>query len=153
MNEVGFFGLQIKIEVFYKLITSTPNEKFAYFCNISRKMWVMKLIFCLYQYLQKKVWDEVVFLHADKHPSFLQVYFNTLGVKVFYKLILSLLMVMTQHFQSTQINKFAISLQYLKKEVREGVHFLHLVKHQSSYKMVLFWRRWPDMSNVPKIGI
>ena len=153
MNEVVFFGLQIKIEVFYKLITSTPNEKFACLCNISRKMWVMKLIFCLYQYLQKQVWDEVVFLHADKHPSFLQVCFNTFGVKVFYKLILSLLMGMIKHFQSTQINKFGISLQYLKKEVREGVHFLLLVKHQSSYKIVLFWRKWQDMSNVPKIGI
>ena len=67
------------------------------------------------QYLQKQVRDEVAFLYADKHPSFLQVYFNTLGVKVSCKLILSLLMGMIKHSQSTQINKFAISLQYLKK--------------------------------------
>ena len=78
------------------------------------------------QYFQEKVRDEVVFLHADKPQNFLQVYFNTLGVKVSYKLILSLLMGMIKHSQSTQINKFAISLQYLKKEVREGVRFLHL---------------------------
>ena len=32
---------------------------------------------------------------------------------------------MIKHSQSTQSNKFAISLQYLKKEVRNGVHFLH----------------------------
>ena len=83
------------------------------------------------QYLQKQVRDDVDFLHADKHRSFLQVYFNTLGIKVSYKLILSLLMDMIKHSQSTQINKFAISLQYLKKEVRDGVHFLHLDKHQS----------------------
>ena len=75
------------------------------------------------QHLQKQARDEIAFLHADKHPSFLQVYFNTLGVKVSYKLILSLLMGMIKHSQSTQINKFAISLQYLKKEVSEGVHF------------------------------
>ena len=81
------------------------------------------------QYLQKQARDEVVFLHADKHPSFLQVYFNTLGVKVSYKLILSLLMGMIKHSQSTQISKFAISLHYLKKEVKDGVHFLHLDKH------------------------
>ena len=90
------------------------------------------------QYLQKQARDEVVFLPADKHPSFLQVYFNTLGVKVSYKLMLSLLMGMIKHSQSTQINKFAISLQYLKKEASEGVHFLYLDKHQSFCKLALF---------------
>ena len=50
----------------------------------------------------------------------IQVYFNTLSVKISYKLILSLLMGMVKHSQSTQINKFAISLPYLKKEVRGG---------------------------------
>ena len=44
------------------------------------------------QYLKKEVKDEVDFLHADKHQSFLQVDFNTLGIKVSYKVILSLLM-------------------------------------------------------------
>ena len=67
------------------------------------------------QYLQKQVRDKIAFLHADKHPSFLQAYFNTLGVKVSSKLIPSLLMSMVKHSQSTQIKKFAISLQYLKK--------------------------------------
>ena len=38
---------------------------------------------------------------------------------------------MIKYSQSTQINKFVTSLQYLKKEVRDGVHFLHLDKHQS----------------------
>ena len=37
------------------------------------------------QYLKKEVKDEVDFLHADKHQSFLKVYFNTLGIKVSYK--------------------------------------------------------------------
>ena len=91
------------------------------------------------QYLQKQVRDEVVFLHADKHPSFLQLYFNTTsGVKVSYKLILSLMMGIIKHSQKTQINNVAISLQYIKKEVREGVHFLHLDKHESFYKLALF---------------
>ena len=75
------------------------------------------------QYLKKEVRDEVDFLHADKHQSFLQVDFNTLGIKVSYKVILSLLMGMIKYSQSTQSNKFAISLQYLKKEIRNGVHF------------------------------
>ena len=37
------------------------------------------------QYLKKEVKDEVDFLHADKHQSFLQVDFNTLGIKFSYK--------------------------------------------------------------------
>ena len=43
--------------------------------------------------------------------------------KPFYKLILSLLMNMASLAQSTRINKFAKSLQYLKKEVRDKVDF------------------------------
>ena len=66
------------------------------------------------QYLKKKeVGDEVDFLHADKHQNFIQVYFNTLGIKVSYKVILSLLIGMIKHSQSTQSKKFAISLQCL----------------------------------------
>ena len=49
------------------------------------------------QNLQKQVGDEVVFLHTDKHPSFLQIYFNTLGVKVSCNLKLSLLMGMIKY--------------------------------------------------------
>ena len=37
------------------------------------------------QYLKKEVEDEVDFLQADKHQSFLKVYFKTLGIKVSYK--------------------------------------------------------------------
>ena len=53
------------------------------------------------QYLKKEVRDEVDFLHADKHQSFLQVDFITLGLKVSYKVILSLLMGIMKHSQST----------------------------------------------------
>ena len=35
-----------------------------------------------------------------------------------------------QAFSSSQSNKLAISLQYLKKEVRNGVHILHADKQQ-----------------------
>ena len=70
-------------------------------------------------------------MDANKHQNFLQVDLNTLGIKVFYKVILSLLMDMIKYSQSTQSNKFAISLQYLEKEVRNGVQFLHVHKHQN----------------------
>ena len=80
-----------------------------FLCNILRKKWVMKLkslqidtmilmgmvkhsqssqnskFAMSLQYLKKEVKDEVDFLHADKHQSFLKVYFNTLGIKVSYK--------------------------------------------------------------------
>ena len=45
--------------------------------NSQKSKFVMSL-----QYLKKEVRDEVDFLHADKHQSFLQVDFNTLGIKV-----------------------------------------------------------------------
>ena len=40
------------------------------------------------QYLEKDVKDEVDFLHTDKHQSVLRVYFDTLGIRVSYKLTL-----------------------------------------------------------------
>ena len=76
-------------------------------------------------------------MHAFKHQSFLQVDFNTLGITFFYKVILSLLIGIIKDSESTQSNKFAISLQYLKKEVRDRVHFLHADKNQSFYKLAL----------------
>ena len=38
------------------------------------------------QYRKKEVSDEVDFLQADEHQSFLQVGFNISGIKVSYKL-------------------------------------------------------------------
>ena len=43
------------------------------------------------QYLKTEV-DEFDFLHADKGQIFLQVDLNTLGIKVFYKVIPSFMM-------------------------------------------------------------
>ena len=90
------------------------------------------------QYLKKEVRDEVDFLHADKHQSFLQVDINILGVKVSHKMVLSLLMVMIKNSQSTQSNKFTISLCTIsRKEVRNGVNFLPAEKHESFYNLAL----------------
>ena len=139
------FCMQISMKVSYKLILlflmglvkhsqSSRNSKFA-----------MSL-----QNLKKEVWDKVDYLHANKHQCFLQVSFNTLGLKDTYKVILSLLMSMVNYSQSTQNNKFAISLQYIKKKLGMEFIFLHADKHQSwDYR---FWWNWPDMSKVPKIG-
>ena len=119
MNDKFIFDMQIKIEVFYKMILplskmvrhpkwsivkhaqSTQNKKFAYLCNISRKTWGVKFIFCL-----------------------------QINTKVFYKLIVSLWVGVARHSQSTQNNKFAIPLQYLKENVKDEVDFLPADKFQ-----------------------
>ena len=44
---------------------------------------------------------------------------------------------MVKHSQSTRNNKFAIPSQYFKKEVRDGVPFLHANKHQTFYKLAI----------------
>ena len=90
------------------------------------------------QYLKKEARDEFYFFACrDRHQSFQQVNFSTFCIKVSCKVILSLLMSMIKHSQSTQSNKFAMSLQYVKKEVRGGVHISHADKHQSFYKLAL----------------
>ena len=40
-------------------------------------------------------------------------------------------MEMVDHSQSSENSKFAMFLQYLKKEVRDEVDFLHADKHQN----------------------
>ena len=72
------------------------------------------------QYLKKEVSDEGKhFLHADKHESLIQI--DTM-----------ILMGIVKHSQKSQNSKFAMSLQYLKKEVRDEVDFLHVDKHPTS---------------------
>ena len=61
--------------------------------------------------------DEVDFLPADKHESFLQIGSITLGV-------------CSQACPKYSKKKFAISLQYLPKEVSDEVDFLHADKHE-----------------------
>ena len=56
--------------------------------------------------------DEADFLPEDKYKSSLQTDSITLGITL------------ARHAQSTQ-NKFALSLQYLKKEVSDKVDFLY----------------------------
>ena len=76
--------VMILMAILIKHSQSSHNSKFA-----------MSL-----QYLKKEVRDEVNFLLADKHQSFLQVDFNTLVIKVSYKVILSLLIGTIKHSQS-----------------------------------------------------
>ena len=141
------FYIQISLKISYKFILWFLKGTVKHSQSFQNNDFAMSL-----QYLKKRIWDEVFFLHEDKHQSFIQVECNTLGVKVSYKVILSLLMDMIKHFQSFKSNKFAISLQYLKKEVRNEVHFLHTDKHQNFYKLALpFFDGKSQTSKAPKI--
>ena len=108
----GIFGMQINIEVLFKLILlfwvcvtrhaqSTQNEKFAFLCNISRKAWDMKLIFCL-----------------------------KINMKVFYKLIVLFWVHIVRYAQRNQNKKFIMSSQHLKENVKDKVYFLPVDKRQ-----------------------
>ena len=106
-----YHGIHIKIKVVYKLMLSfwvcvtthgqCIQNKCSYVCTTSRKSWGIKLIFCL-----------------------------QISKNVFYKLIVSILMFLARHAQVTQNNKFAISLQYVKKEVSDEVDCLDADKHE-----------------------
>ena len=66
--------------------------------------------------------DKVDFLHAYLHENLLQI-----GRMI--------LMAMVSHSQSSQ-NKFAMSLQYLKKEVKDEVDFFMQINIKVSYKLI-----------------
>ena len=91
---------------------------------------------------------KLIFLHTDQNQSFLQVCFNTLVNKQ------GETMGMIKRSKITQSNNFAKPLQYLKKEVGDGHHFLYANKHRSLYKSaLLFLMEVKDMSKVTNIGI
>ena len=60
---------------------------------------------------------------------------------------------MARYAQITQNNKFAISLQHVKKEVSDAVDFLHLDKYESLLQIdtKIFWREWSSILKFPKI--
>ena len=66
--------------------------------------------------------DEVDFLHANKRISFLQID--------------TIILDGHDNSQSTQSNKLALFLQYLKKEVRDGVHF-HKASTNWNYRFLV----------------
>ena len=65
-------------------------------------------------------------LHVDKHENFLQI--DTM-----------FLIGMVKHSQISQNCNFAMSLQYLKREVRDKVGLLHANKHQIFYKSAILF--------------
>ena len=66
--------------------------------------------------------DEVGFLQADTDENYLHTH-TMIG--------------MVKHSQSSQNSKFAMSLEYLEKENRDEVDFMHADKHQNFLKIDL----------------
>ena len=124
------------------------NNKFAYLCNISRKMWGMKFIFCsqintkgFFKWklsFQVCVWPDlskspkITFLFLCNILIKTWVICRQISMKISCKLILWFLMVMVKYSQSSPNRKFIMSLQYFKKDVRDEVDFLHAERY--------FWR-------------
>ena len=81
--------------------------------------------------------------------------------KVFYNLIVSRWDCVARHAQSTQNNKFAISLQYLKKNVKDQVDFFPAYKQQRFPQIdtiilcvcvpVSMWSGMPKLSKVTSL--
>ena len=59
------------------------------------------------------------------------------NAEVFFKLIVSPWVSVARHTQSTQNNKLAISMQYLKQNVNDEVVFLPEDKHQRFLQLIL----------------
>ena len=96
---------------------SCQNSKFAMSSQYLKNKWKMKLIFCMPISIKF-----ISTLWASKFPA---------------RLILSFLMDMIKNSQITQSNKFAIYLQYLKKEVRNWGNLWYADTLESFYKLVL----------------
>ena len=104
------FCMQVSMKACYKLIV----------CRWSRIPKVSKIasLQCLYSISKKNVKLKFTF----SLQSFQKVYFNILSTKVAYKVDIIITNGHDQVF-SNYLKKFAISLQYLKKEIRNGNHF------------------------------
>ena len=108
------FYMQISIKACYNLILRFFDGYGKALPKFSKKASLQ----CLYN-IPKKIGDEVDFFYVDKHQSFLTVDVNTLGINIFkcdrydHENVKDMVMGMIKHSQSTQSNKFAMSLQYL----------------------------------------
>ena len=118
--------------------------------------------------MYQKSRDQIEFFIAGKHQSFLPVsaiaflvgmasltwstknnklaisllnmiFYMKINIRIFYKLVVLFLLVIASHAQSTRNSKFVISLQYLKKEGRDKVDFLHADNYVWSDNYPTIW--------------
>ena len=65
------------------------------------------------------------------------IFCQQINTKIFYKLIVSLRSCLARHVQSTQNNKFTISLQYLKENVKDEFGLLPTDQRQRFLKIAI----------------
>ena len=112
-------------------------------CNISREKWGIKLtyknqtlfqvvaIFCLFLWwrfrgitkVPKIISLQYLSKISEERWSINLILCMKIDIKAFYKLIPSLFLTISRHPQSTKNNKFAISLQHLKKDMWDDLFF------------------------------
>ena len=133
------FCMQISMKVFYKLILDNNKlhvKRSSFYMQILLWKWLLASESRIYSFMTKSSYlpstlswhkhvDASGYTCCYQVSSFMpeSIYLN--------KLIPWFLMAMVKHSQSFQNSKFAISLQYLKKEVRDEDDFLHSDKHRS----------------------
>ena len=130
------FGIQINIEVFYKLILSfwvllarhaqRLQNKFAYICNISRNTWRIKLIFLPVDKHKRLTHVDSIALRVrsqacPKYPKeqvcnvstkirrMKLIFCLQINIKGFFKFIVSFQVFVARHAQITPHNMFPIS--------------------------------------------
>ena len=62
---------------------------------------------------------------SRKREGINMIFLHKINIKVFYKLVVTFFLVIARYAWSNQNSKSVISFQYLKKEVRGKVDFLH----------------------------
>ena len=114
----------------------------------------IKLQYSLKYIILRKWNDEVYFGHTAKHQSLLQVdtiilqylqksmgrkliFCQQIKTKVFYKVIVLLWVCVFSHAQSTQNNKFAISLNFSRKTERIKLIFCLQINVKGAFKLIL----------------
>ena len=98
------------------------------------------------QYLKKEVRDEVDFLHADKHQSFLQVDFNNSGIKDFCKVILSLLVGMSSILKVLKVTSLPYLYNIWEKKLETEVIFCMQINIKVSASWhYRFWWKQPEI--------
>ena len=87
------------------------------------------------KYSKEEVCISLHYLQKSRGYDMKLIFCSQVSTKVFYKLIVSLWVCVAMHAQSTQNNKFTISLQYLKENMKEEVDFLPADKRQRFFQI------------------
>ena len=113
LPRVAYFHILMPPAHSHKCKRNNWMPPLLFLCNSLRKKWVMKMIFWM-QINIKVSYQLILTLFPSKIPAswFYQYWWTWSSV------------------QSTRNNKFAMTSQYLEKEFRDGLHFLHANKHK-----------------------